>query len=85
MCRLHFCYINLIILNFLKKCDKLPGESLKVCKVILGVHKKATNNAVRGELGSFPILKEYSVILIKSFYDINQQILRKNGYFQNFS
>ena len=30
-------------------------------------------------------LKEYSVILIKSFYDINQQILRKNGYFQNFS
>ena len=31
------------------------------------------------------MLKEYSVILIKSFYDINQQILRKNGYFQNFS
>ena len=30
-------------------------------------------------------LKEYSVILIKSFYNINQQILRKNGYFQNFS
>ena len=30
-------------------------------------------------------LKEYSVILIKSFYDINQQILRKNGYFQNLS
>ena len=30
-------------------------------------------------------LKEYSVILIKSFYDIVQQILRKKGYFQNFS
>ena len=34
---------------------------------------------------SYLDLKEYSVILIKSFYDINQQILRKNGYFQNFS
>ena len=31
------------------------------------------------------LLKEYSVILITSFYDINQQILRKKGYFQNFS
>ena len=31
---------------------------------------------------STPVLKEYSVILIKSFYDINQQILRKNSYFQ---
>ena len=30
------------------------------------------------------LLKEYSVILITSFYDINQEILRKNGYFQNF-
>ena len=30
-------------------------------------------------------LKEYSLILITSFYDINQKILRKNYYFQNFS
>ena len=30
-------------------------------------------------------LKEYAVILITSFYDINQQILRKKGYSQNFS
>ena len=30
-------------------------------------------------------LKEYSLILIASFYDINQQILRKKGYSQNFS
>ena len=29
-------------------------------------------------------LKEYSVILIKSFYDINQQILRKKRLFPKF-
>ena len=29
--------------------------------------------------------KEWSVILTTSFYDINQKILTKNGYFQNFS
>ena len=30
-------------------------------------------------------LKEYSMILIKSFYDINQQILRKKRLFPKFS
>ena len=30
-------------------------------------------------------LKEYSVILTTSFYDINQKILTKKGYFQSFS
>ena len=31
------------------------------------------------------VLKEYSVILTTSFNEINQKILRKKGYFQNFS
>ena len=31
------------------------------------------------------MLKEYSVILKISFYDINQKIVKINGYFQNFS
>ena len=31
------------------------------------------------------ILKEYSVILTAPFYGINQKILTKKGYFQNFS
>ena len=31
------------------------------------------------------VLKAYSVILITSFYDTNQQILRSKGYIQNFS
>ena len=30
-------------------------------------------------------LKEYSVILTTSFYDINQKILTKKSYFQSFS
>ena len=30
-------------------------------------------------------VKEYSVILTGSFYDINQKILRQKGYFRNFS
>ena len=30
-------------------------------------------------------LKEYSVILTTSFNDLNQKILRKKVYFQNFS
>ena len=30
-------------------------------------------------------LKEYSVILTTSFYGMNQKILRKKAYFQNFS
>ena len=39
-------------------CDKISGEALhvKVCKLILGVHRKASNHAVRGELGSYPLL-----------------------------
>ena len=30
-------------------------------------------------------LKEHSLILTTSFYDMNQKILSKKGYFQNFS
>ena len=44
--------------NFIKICDKISSETLhgKLCKLILGVHRKASNNAVRGELGSYPLL-----------------------------
>ena len=36
----------------------MSGESLhiKLCKLILGVHRKASNYVVRGELGSYPLL-----------------------------
>ena len=43
--------------NFFTTCNDSPIERLnvKLCKYLLGVHKKSTNNAVRGELGRYPI------------------------------
>ena len=44
--------------NFFTLCNDSPIEKInvKLCKYLLGVHKKSTNNAVRGELGRYPIL-----------------------------
>ena len=39
-------------------CNNSPIEklNLKLCKFLLGVHRKSTNAAVRGELGRYPLL-----------------------------
>ena len=68
---------NLNDSNFLTLCDKLPGETLhiKVCKLILGVHKRATNNAVRGELGSYPLLITMLRLSIKYWWSLNNKCL----------
>ena len=44
--------------NFNDLCEKFPIEKLniKFCKYLLGVHWKASNLAVRGELGKFPLI-----------------------------
>ena len=44
--------------NFFTLCNNSPIEKLniKLCKYILGVNKSLTNDAVRGELGRFPLL-----------------------------
>jgi len=44
--------------NLIDLCDKFPIEKLnsKFCKYLLGVHWKASNLAVRGELGQFPLI-----------------------------
>ena len=59
--------------NFVNICDKPPGENvhIKFCKTVLGVHKKATNNAVRGELGSYPILISMIALAIKYWWKLN--------------
>lgn len=46
--------------NFSHICDSVPVEQVhnKFCKYLLGVHRKASNVAVRGELGRFPLLIE---------------------------
>jgi hypothetical protein len=47
--------------------DKLPIEKLhiKYCKQALGVHRKASNNACRAEIGRFPISIYVATIVFK--------------------
>ena len=49
--------------HYLNKWDQSPNEKIhsKFCKIYLGVNRKATNIASKGEMGKFPLLKwEYS-------------------------
>ena len=52
--------------------DKMPHEilQLKSGKIILGVHKKAANVAVRGELGLLPTNMEIYLKMIKYYLHI---------------
>ena len=56
---------------------RLPSEILhiKVCKLILGVFRKASNHAVRGELGSFPLLIPMLSLAIKYWWKLNNSCL----------
>ena len=49
--------------------DKFVPEKLhvKFCKRVLGVHRKASNNACRGELGRYPLMVDICTSVIK-FY-----------------
>ena len=69
---------------FLKK--KLPEkDQLKTCKSLLGVQRSATNNAVRAEIGIFPIaffgLKQYDSLVYKAYID---SITLRKGFGNNF-
>jgi len=68
---------NLNDTNITSICDKLPGESLhvKVGKLILGVNKRTTNNAVRSELGCFPMLLFTMNLSVKYWWFLNNQCL----------
>ena len=63
--------------NFTKLCDKISGEALhvKVCKLILGVHRKASNHAVRGELGSYPLLLFMLCLSLKYWFKLNNDCM----------
>lgn len=67
--------------NFISLCDKFIGESLhvKVCKLILGVHRKTTNHAVRGELGSFPILLTMLQLSVKYWWHLNDLCMKNTN------
>ncbi len=45
---------------------------LKYCKYILGVHRLATNNAIRGELGRFPLLLEAICSLVSFWHRLTE-------------
>ncbi len=68
-----YFFKNINVDNLVNICDKPPGENvhIKFCKTVLGVHKKATNNAVRGELGSYPILISMIALSIKYWWKLN--------------
>ena len=50
---------------------------MKFCKRILGVHNKATNLAVYGELGCFPLICKVASLVVKFWIRI------KDPYFEN--
>jgi len=72
---------NLNDSNITSICDKLPGESLhvKVGKLILGVNKRTTNNAVRSELGCFPMLLFMMNLSVKYWWSLNNHCLHGNN------
>ena len=47
--------------------DKAPFEKLdlRFCKSLLGIHKKSSNIATRGELGRYPIIIHILILSIK--------------------
>ena len=74
--------------NFSSTCNDSPIERLnvKLCKYILGVHKKSTNNAVRGELGRYPLLInvfEHAVRYYNRISHANSDSLVKLSCFDN--
>ena len=59
--------------NFMSSCNDSSVEKLniKMCKYLLGVHKKSTNDAVRGELGRYPLLIKILDYSYRYFRKIN--------------
>ena len=55
--------------------------NVKLCKYLLGVHKSCTNDAVRGELGRFPIL----INILNHANRFYERILSQDGTLVKFS
>ena len=71
-------------------CDKQPYEKLnvKLCKYILGVGKHATNAAVLGELGRYPLTLKLFTQSIKFFDRIGSETftgLAKDSFKESFN
>ena len=58
---------KLSLSSFWEKAEKLPTEQLhlRYLKISLGVHSKATNSAVKGEVGRFPLILHIAKSMLK--------------------
>ena len=77
--------------NFYQVCDRTPIEKVhtKFCRYILGVQRKSTNAAIRGELGQRPILTDLLSHSIKYWIEIchpnKHQSLVREAYLESYS
>ena len=77
--------------NLLHLCDKVPIEKIHTsfCRYILYVNKKATNNAVRAELGRRPLFTNLTVHSFKYWLDIcndgNKKTLLNKAYLESYN
>lgn len=74
--------------NFMLSCDSLPQEKvvLDFSKYLLGLNKKSTNAAVRGELGMFPLLIRALAQSIKYWMHLNSGAsIAKLAFLQSLS
>ena len=64
--------------NFNDICNNSPVENLntRMCKYLLGVHRKSTNDAVRGELGRLPLL----LTVLNHSFRYFQRVMLSNSY-----
>ena len=64
-------------------CNNSPMEklNLKLCKYLLGVHRKSTNAAVRGEIGRYPLL--ISMLNLAARYHERIQSLEHSSLVKN--
>ena len=76
--------------NILSLCDKLPAEKLhtKFCRFLLSVNRKATNAAVRAELGRRSLLTDLITHSIKYWINLCKSTpgsLVKKAYLESHS
>lgn len=75
--------------NFVNLCDKIPVENINTsfCKYLLGIHKYASNYAVKGELGSWGLGIESICHAVKYWlriYSYDQDSLLYKSYLENY-
>ena len=83
---------NLNADNIFQICEKLPIEKIhtKFCRFLLGVHRKATNAAVRAELGCHPLFINFCDHSAKYWLSLcnstsSSDTLVKKAYFDSYT